>query len=335
MFRSSPIKFLFTGFLTGIIVLDRFSYILLFVLILIYLILAKQKSTQLKLKYVISYLTSALLVLLIGNHLFPQIHIGLLTAFRIPYSHCMLDFCLLKPPHLSLQLFLDNLIQNIHLQISGRGLAYIPYMLIFNFLMISVFFKFRNNENKRYIELHLLVLFNIIVYLVTLVLFHFQTRFLQTLIPFLIISLIISLPERRWKPFYIIFIGTYLLINLGGDILAAKQNRIDTKITASEIRSYQNLRNEFKVSGNILIVNSFMTPPWIFDRSDHLLMVCDNIYSIDELKELRQKCSFSWAILPKESKMIDSLSVFHPKFITSMNPPMEDHALYRFTKGSK
>lgn len=326
---SGYLRQLLLGFLGAIVVLNRPSYLLLMLLLCILLLLNRDDKLLRRIGYLSVFLLSFLLFKTIGNLLLPQIETSFLEALKLPPGYAMLHFFKLQPLPFSLQVWFERLLYSLRLQLVGRSLSQTVLILIFDLLVIWYLIRALRQSSKPETALKLLCAMHLLVYAATLLLFHYQTRFLQMIFPFLLLWFIITLPAAGKAPIYRFIIAGICLIGLAGSIFSGWQNRRDALQTKELVRSYRQIEQKIHPEGAILADGNSMLLPYVFNRNPALLMFDDDVNTRADLLWMRAKVPYQWLICKTASTSLDSLSVLQPRLVSAFPAPMAEWGLYR------
>jgi len=316
--------------LTALTVLNRPSFYVLPILILIDIWIRKEERRLLK---TFIYLVTFGAVVFTGYLLMPQLHFGLLAPLKMPDNQAMLHHFALNQIGFSVVVFLQKVLSAITLQLLGRNLFHTVFVTLFNLFVLGfLLFRFSTAE-KRQNRFFRITFFLLLTYFATLVWFQYQTRFLQTVMPFLLAWFALVLLKIKKHHLYISFVVLFCLINLTGSIYYAIQNRQNAELTSQIETSYNYIKDKYNPQGSILVTGNSKLIPWVFKDSKYLLMVDDKISSREDLLWMRSKIRYDWLLCENDSVILDSLAELKPRFIEGLPPPMSEFALYQIQEG--
>lgn len=317
------------GILMAVIVLNRVSFLVMAILLAGYIFFAQSKNLKQKLIQTVTFICSFLVAAYIGHYLLPMVSLRPDVCLKAPPNQAMLHFYQLHEQHFSASTFVSKALDSIRLQLLGRNILHTVFVTMFNILTgCFLLFAFRTKDEmrKRY---SLITLFYVLVYITTIVWFQYQTRFLHTVMPFLLIWLVLMMPQIRKKWISDIIVISFCIINLSGNIINCIQNRKDAILSGQVESAYIQVREKINPQGPVLTEGNNKLLPWVFCRNPQLLMCDSKVNTTQELLWMRTKIPYEWIICEKESGLIDSLSSLKPKLIMDLSYPMSEFSLFK------
>jgi hypothetical protein len=319
------------GLLMAVIVLNRLSFLVLAILLAGYVYYEQGSNQKQKLLQTLIYSCSFLIALCIGHYLLPVVSLRPDICLKAPPNQAMLHCYLLHDQHYSFSIIVAKVLDAIRLQLLGRNIMHTVFVMMFNLLTLGFFlfaFNTKDGLRKRYT---LITLFYILVYYVTLFWFQYQTRFLHSVMPFLLVLFVLMLPQIKQQWISVMIVISFCMINMGGNIINCIQNRKDAILSAQVESSYIQIRDKINFQGPMLTEGNNKLLPWVFYRNSKLLMCDSKINTTKELLWMRTKIPYEWIICEKESALIDSLSSLKPILIMDLAYPMSEFSLFKLT----
>lgn len=328
------IKILVGLLITVLMVLNRTSYILLIPFLL--LILIKKKSypsnsflQRYRWAMGLIFLILFLSIYLSLRDLFPQVSLYAYAPFVIPPGGSMEHFFSLKPLPLRFDLIMHKISYGLKLQVTGRNLSHLPLLVLTNVLILSsIWGIFKNKfENKTKI----LLLGLMFVYLATICLVQYQTRFIHTLLPFLIIAWFIMGKDNK-SIFLKWFTWGFIMISVIGSVINIKINHESALSTRATIQAMQTVRDKGIIDGDLLCYPCPKEIMYVF-RDHRILMLHDKMsYTIEEIRAIRKRVFFRYMIARKNKRFDRVMKEFEPEWVMDLSGSMNDLALYRLKK---
>jgi hypothetical protein len=319
---ASFVSGLATGFLAGVTALNRPTY-LLFAAILWF----RPRNDQTSTRWIwrVAYVISLSAVYLIGRHFMPQADLGVVAGMFAPANHGMEHFY--RPVSHSAGVYLARLADSFRCLLIGRNLRQLPLTLLFNLLLLrSLFFRPRDLTPIMR-DARFLVWANIAVYLATVVLFRYQTRFLVALLPLLALDCALTFPLSDRKNLLRTGIALWVAANLTGSILYAISNRNDARFADNALRAYHRVELRNSPPDVILSEGDMMLTPWAFP--EHPMLIADNLLSTTELLRLHETIRYNVILCDAASPIPDRLGSLHPVLIGALPEPLGSVRLYR------
>ncbi len=327
--NESSFKYLLLGIIMAVIILNRVSFAVLFVLLVIWLIILRREKPENRWLQLFVFGTITIALSILGSYLLPVTKMGVFTPLRMPANQAMLHFYQLQHQHFSFAVFAVKVLDSIKLQLMGRNITHTVFVTIFNLLIISfLIFGLRSKDEKQQ-RFELITLFYVSVYFATLVWFQYQTRFLHTVMPFLLVWLVLRFPYIKQKSIPVMIVAGFCLINLGGDIYNGRQNRKDAVLTSQMEQAYIQIQTQYNIKGSVLVEGNCKLLPWVMEDNPGILMCDPEVNTTQELLWMRDKIPYEWIISVNDSGLIDSLACLKPKLITVLPLPMTEFSLYR------
>jgi hypothetical protein len=318
---------LLLGFLAAILVLNRPSYLLLALLLAILTLSRREGKLLLRISYAAVFLLTVMLVKTIGNMLMPQIDLSIFAAMKLPFGQTMQHFYAMHPLPFSLPGFLHKQLHTLQLQLTGRNLSHTVFVLLFDLLLLWFLFPGRRAPQRK--ELSLFVGMNALVYAATLISFQYQTRFLQMLLPLLLLWFILFLsPTGRIRKYRMALL-IFCLISLSGSFYSSIQNRNDALLARQVEQSCRQIEKTYHPQGAMLVDGKCRLMPYVFTKNSALLMFDDDVNTRSELLWMRNKVPYQWLVCQTTSTALDSLSTLRPRFVTTFPHPMSEWGLYQ------
>jgi hypothetical protein len=331
---DKPVSYLLPGLLTAIVILNRPSFMGLLILLPMCIMLEKYPTYD-KLRNCGVFLSTAIVISIAGYYLFPQVRLGLIAPLKMPDNQAMLHHFSFNPIRFSLPVFWDKLKSALLLQLAGRNLGQLPFVVMFNAMAVGlVLFKPVSNDIPQQ-KLYRITFVYLLIYIATLVWFQYQTRFMHTVLPFLLLWFTVRFSQQRLGKLPVFIVTCLCIINLAAGFLYAGQNRADAVQTKDIENSYSNIIDKYQVSGTILITGNCKIAPWVFSSNDTLIMCDERTMTKNELHWMRTRLPYQWVISKNTCSIIDSLQSLNPLFIIELAKPMDDFSLYRIQDGKK
>jgi len=318
---------LLLGFLAAILVLNRPSYLLLTLLLAILTLFGRDGKLLRRIGYTAVFLLTAGLVKSIGNMLMPQIDLSIFEAIKLPFGQTMQHFFALQPLPFSIPEFLHKQLLTLQIQMTGRNLSQAVFVLLFDLLLICFLFSGRRAAHSK--ELYLFVGMNVLVYAATLICFQYQTRFLQTLLPLLLLWFILQHGRTGRSAKYQTAILVFCVISLAGSFLSGYQNRKDARLARQIEQSYRQIERTYPSKEAMLVNGNSKLIPYVFTKNSAILMFDDEVNTSSELLWMRNRVPYQWLICQTASTALDSLSTLQPRLVTTFPPPMSEWGLYQ------
>jgi hypothetical protein len=331
---DKPVSYLLPGLLAAIVILNRPSFLGLLILMPVCIGLEKCRAYN-KINNCAVFLVSAIVVSVVGYHLLPQVRLDLLAPLKVPDNQAMLHHFSLNPTHLSIPVFLNKLKSALLLQVTGRNPGQLPFVVIFNVMAVGLLvFKPVSNDIRQQ-KLYRITFVYLLIYFATLVWFQYQTRFMHTVLPFLLLWFTVRFSDQKLGKLPVFFVISLVIVNLAAGIMYARQNRMDAILSKDMENSFTSIIDKYQVSGTVLITGNCKVAPWVFSSNDTLLMFDERITTKNELLWMRTRLPYYWIISKNTCNISDSLKCLNPQFITKLAEPMDDFSLYHIQDDKK
>jgi hypothetical protein len=330
-FRTRLRSHLLLGIITAIVVLNRPSFILLPAILIAYLFFSNKKGYD-RLSITVSYMSGFLPTFFLLRTLLPQAAIGLLVPLKLPAGESMLHFQSLQPLIFSLPVFWSKVLHNLRLQITGFSLEQFVFVLLFNVMLLWNLIKPVKDKTAQSKSFHLIVIAFIVIYLLTVVLFNYQNRLLQTLYPFLLLYVIVTAPQFfKGKGGRITLVAAYLVFVASG-IYYGKENRKNALLSSETVNSLIRIESRYHPQGYMISMIGCNALPTAFPGCSKILMCKDKVNTPAEILQMRDKFPYEWIICRRDSGILRITEFSKLSHIADFPPPLSDVSLYHLEK---
>ncbi len=322
------------AFLLTITVLNRPSYLFLLPFILLFYFDHDKKANDeihlskfKQISYPIIYLLDFLVFYMIGQKAFPQAGINLMSPLTLPAGGSMIHFYSFKALPFSWGMLWEKFLYAFKLQIMGRGASHLPILVSFNSLIIIFLYGLKKKSYP--FKVALFILINLILYFLIIFLIQYQTRFLHTMIPFLLISFYFVWKTKATK-FLLNYAILFIFVNASITIFNIRLNHQQAMETKAMISELQELKNMNLMEGNLLCISGPKPINWIF-REQKIVMLDNRVkYTLEDFRFIFKKIPFQYMLCKDKRNYPQILSEYNPIKIYKLSYPLEDLILYRF-----